>query len=218
MPGVNGATKLNNVAPTLSATETDNVSAFKVYKNTENAVKNEEISVAKPTRVVKERVETEKDAVIVEMEAPAVEVKGVDDTLILNAIEKLNLVVKNLYETVFNKTPNFRPTYDETIGDALLYVGKKLYAIGAHESFEFAVKIDATTISSKYLDASYIPLAVKLSTWAESKGYNGESENVLSAITKLYKECSEASGYKVTPESLTDTFLAIIDFAYGNKK
>ena len=129
MPGVNGAIKLNSVAPSNKNTETNKkVSVFDVQEevitSTQKSIENidaepvnEQIEQPNPPK------EIIKEEPIVEITEPAIEIKTIDFRLEFSKITK---IVKSLYEKVFSKSQGFKPTYEETVGDLILYLSAKL--------------------------------------------------------------------------------------------
>ena len=130
---------------------------------------------------------------------------------ILSAYSRVEKQIKLLYEKVFNKTENFKPTFPQTVADTFNYLYSILKAKGYSAGFEKAFGL--ANIVPKAFEDNYIPYSIKLSKWAEDKGLIVIVEPLLSEITSLYYESVKAVGAELTEEELTNNFSVIINYA-----
>ena len=117
-----------------------------------------------------------------------------------------------MYEKVFSKTPSFKPTFEQTVGDLLLYLSKKLSYKNADSEFNSTFGLTGVTILDKY-SLGYIPLALKLAKWCEDNKVLTVCEELLFAISSLYLSSSNAIGVTVTELEITTIFENEILFA-----
>lgn len=191
--GVDGATKLNNAfAPSKKITETESVSVVAVPKTIEDI---DITSVA-----VESNLEPQKE-----------EVKTID---IKFEFSKIVDIIKELYDKVFSKSKDFKPSFDETVGDIILYLSAKLNIDGIEKDFNNAFYINAKQIFEKYYN-NYIPYALKLSVWCEKKSLLSVSENLLYEISSLYLKLANASGLTLTEEDVATKFSKEIEYAFN---
>ncbi len=221
LPGVDGATKFNNiVAPSNKNTETKtSVSVFDVQD--EEPAK--PITINQP-EVIEDAEVVEESEVIEDIKTEDIEVINEPKTQskvnayklnVTAEFEKITSIVKSLYDKVFSKSTNFKPSYDETVGDLLLYLSAKLKSAKINSQFDNALSLQGYKIPEKYL-ANYLPYALKLSVWCEQKGYLTVTENLLYEITSLYKKCAEALGIVLYEEDIYTAFSHEIEYLYKN--
>lgn len=210
MPGVNGAIKLNSVAPSNKNTETNKkVSVFDVQEEVIITTKKQE---EKPVQesIVKTIEKVQKEELIIEKPKPAIEIKEIDYR---SEFAKITKIVKSLYEKVFSKSQGFKPTYEETVGDLILYLSAKLKQKGLNEGFDKAFSISQYDAPKKYTSA-YVPYAIKLASWCENKKILTVTDSLMFEITALYKACFEQGGKVLTEEELSSQFLTEINYLY----
>ncbi len=231
MSGVDGAVKLNSLhAPSVKNTETEkkkkSVSAFVVPKNEEKTeekvveVKEEPIEI-KAEEVKEELVEIKIDQPIeikvLENIAP-VEIQDKPKKQKKNSVniraefEKLKDFVFKMYETAFDKTPSFSPTKEQTVGDLLLYLSKKLSFKNADSEFNDKFGLEGVSIPNKY-DKNYIPLCLKLAKWCEDNKVMTITEDLLYLISSLYLNSAKACGVIITELEIAVDFDAEINYA-----
>ena len=219
MSGVNGAVKLNITTPKKVAETEKPVSAIVVQEKEE---KQPEIVKEQPKVVELEVKEDKKPSPSIEdvfifeevkVKEPTVKVKqsAYNATKILDAYAKIEGHIKSLYDNVFSKTQNFKPTYPQTVADTFNYIYSLLKSKGYSSAFEKAFGL--VNIEPKTFDIGYIPYSIKLSKWAEDKGLIVVCESLLSAITELYYESATEALINLTEDELTSTFQYIINYA-----
>ncbi|MBQ3234811.1 MAG: hypothetical protein IJA97_01460 [Clostridia bacterium] len=125
---------------------------------------------------------------------------------------KVKDIVFNMYEKVFSKTPSFKPTFEQTVGDLLLYISKKLSFKNADGEFNLALGIASVSIPDKYAKG-YIPLALKLAKWCCDNGVLNVSEDLLFSISSVYLSSAKAVGVTITELEIAIDFEDEINFA-----
>lgn len=242
MSGVDGAVKLNSLhAPSVKKTETEeSVSALAVSKKPKKLIEKSaekpvkefvkdllEIPVEEFVKedesfteeVIEEKPKTEEEIVQVSVEG-LLEATAEEKPLpkkskkinLKSEFSKVKDLVFKMYEKAFSKTPSFKPTFEETLGDLLLYLSKKLSLKNAHESFNLEFGLTGVSISEKY-SKGYIPLCLKLSKWCEDKNLLKISEELLYSISSLYLSSATASGAIITELEIANDFDEEINFA-----
>lgn len=181
MSGIDGGVKLNNLPAPSKKTETENsVSDFDLPTK--------EVVVEQPIEEVKVKIPAKKSKFNVKAE-----------------FDKVVAIVKTAYDKVFSKTPNFKPEFDETIGDLILYLSSKLKNVNANAEFDNAFNLSNYTLPTKYTNG-YIPLALKLSVWCENKNLLQISEDLLYEISSVYKKSADSVGVKLLEFDVASAF------------
>lgn len=70
-----------------------------------------------------------------------------------------------MYDNVFSKNEKFKPTYSESVYNALLYLGFK--AKTASKLDAFIVAFSGVNVSA--ISEPFVPYIIKLSTWYDKK-------------------------------------------------
>ena len=190
MSGIDGGVKLNNLPAPSKKTETENsVSDFDLPTK-EVVVEQpiEEVVVEQPIEEVKVKIPAKKSKFNVKAE-----------------FDKVVAIVKTAYDKVFSKTPNFKPEFDETVGDLILYLSSKLKNINANAEFDNAFNLSNYALPTKYTNG-YIPLALKLAVWCENKKLLQISEDLLYEISSVYKKSADSVGVKLLEFDVASAF------------
>ncbi|MBR6737190.1 MAG: hypothetical protein IKL82_02350 [Clostridia bacterium] len=210
MSGVNGGVKLNITTPKISVAETEKpVSALAMPKNEPKKEEKPKIKVEKP-EVKAEVVKTQPLKPVEEIVVKHEKVYNVKN--ILNAYNSLEESIKSLYDNVFSKTPDFKPTYTQTVADTFNYIFSLLVTSKLDGAFRKAFGLEK--VECKNYANDYVPYSVKLSKWAEDKGLLNVVESVLTNITSLYIESAKECDAEIVESGVAETFSAIIDFAF----
>ena len=131
---------------------------------------------------------------------------------IVLGFEECRRIIAKLYKNVFGLSPNFKPTLNDTTSDLLLYIGAKAINYSKESEFLKAFGISTSVVSEKYLNASYVPLIVKLSVWADKNKGTSETSNLLNGLLQtlfeLGKTLSESNSVEIVKESIT----SILDY------
>ena len=116
------------------------------------------------------------------------EPKKVDYTLGLkNAFSKVEILCREMYDNVFSKNAQFRPTFNETIYNALAYLGYKCSTVNAKQEFELAFDgVDILKISEPF-----VPYIIKLSTWYDKKFNKDITQKILFEFNEFFKVLSK---------------------------
>ncbi len=211
MSGVNGAVKLNNLTAPSSITETElSVSAFGLQAEEKLAEQTVEEIIEEPTQeiVIETPKQVDNQSIVEVVEQNVVErtPKIVNDFNVKAEFDKVVAVIKLAYDKVFSKSPNFKPEFGETVGDLIFYISSKLRKINANNEFDKAFNLSNYFVLSKY-DDLYIPLALKLAVWCESKNLLKICEELLFEISSLYKNCAENSGIILLEGDVANAFI-----------
>ncbi len=135
--------------------------------------------------------------------------KGVDLKAEFTAVKDF---IFKMYENVFDKTPSFKPTFEQTVGDLLLYLSNKLSYKNAQNSYNEEFGLTDVKIPSKY-DSSYIPLCLKLAKWCEDNGEAFTAEELLYLISSLYLSSAKVSSVIITELDVAIDFDAEINYS-----
>ncbi len=141
------------------------------------------LKIQEKTKQVEERIETTQTD---KNDEQLVENSKKEQTQIKDSISNFKLaesLINDLYNDVFSKSSNFKPTKNQTIGDLLIYLGYRAKSVGVYENFKKAFKItlneDAVRSSENYL-----PLAIKLTVYLDKKQDQGYTKKVVSYLLK----------------------------------
>ena len=124
---------------------------------------------------------------------------------------KVKDYILSMYQTAF-VSKDFKPTFEQTVGDLLLYLSKKLSLKGAESAFNQELSLIGVTIPDKY-SGGYIPLSLKLAKWCESNGFNFTAEELLYLISSLYLTASKQCGVLITELDIAIDFDAEINYS-----
>ena len=124
---------------------------------------------------------------------------------------KVKDYILSMYQTAF-VSKDFKPTFEQTVGDLLLYLSKKLSLKGAENAFNQELSLIGVTIPDKY-SSGYIPLSLKLAKWCETNGFNFTAEELLYLISSLYLTASKFDGVLVTELDIAIDFDAEINYS-----
>jgi hypothetical protein len=210
VPCVNGdLTVNNNLIKTSVKPENLGVDGDKSPKIKEEKTKSAQDKKPKPQDVSIEKTE------VVETIVKPIE-KTFDKKEVVSGFEEAKLQIKDLYDTIFSYGDNFKPTYQDTLGDLLSYLGGLAYKLGAEKSFSEVFGINVNTLNDRYYSVSYIPYAIKIAVWAyKNKGKN----NVLTILNGIVR-CAYAFAYKLNENDIEDrvykTVLSVIEFIESN--
>lgn len=126
--------------------------------------------------------------------------------------EKLKDFVFKMYEIAFDKTPSFSPTKEQTVGDLLLYLSKKLSFKNADSEFNLKFGLEGVSIPSKY-DKTYIPLALKLAKWCEDNKVLSVIDEMMFLISSLYLNSALSCGVIITELEIAIDFENEINYS-----
>ena len=96
-----------------------------------------------------------------------------------NGIEGL---IKEMYDNVFSKNSQFKPTFNETTFNAQLYLCFKAKQLNFLTDFNLAFNgVDLENISKPF-----VPYVIKLSTWYDKKFNSDITSKVVSEIINFF--------------------------------
>ena len=138
--------------------------------------------------------------------------KVVDVYEIIGGFEDARLVLKKIYNEVFSRHTNFKPTLNDTVADLLSYLGAIAEFNGKEKAYEKAFGVDVSRLPARYKDKGYIPYAIKISVWVDkNKGYN-ETPKLLDGILRSLFSLLNKGTELETVSIIQDSISAIIDF------
>ncbi len=181
----------------------------------EKDAKNVEIHTKENVSEIEEvKEETNKEVKVEVVEKPPEKIFNKKE--VVSGFEEVKQQIKNLYDTIFGYGDNFKPTYQDTLGDFLSYLGGISYKLGAEKNFFEVFGVNVNTLNDRYYSVSYIPYAVKIAVWAyKNKGKNNVYEILNGIVRSAY-----AFGYKIPEKDLEDkvfkTILSVVDFIRNN--
>lgn len=222
MSGVDGAVKLNSLrAPSTKKPETEKaVSEFVVQEENivetqeENIVETQEEISEEPVEEIVEQVQeivTEEnfEPIIEPIEEIKPKKNKVDIKTLFLSVEN---IVQKMYVEVFSKTPEFKPTFETTMGDIILYLSKKLSLKNAESAFNSHFGLTGKVIAEKYSNG-YIPYALKLSKWLFDNNKMNVIDELLFAISNVYIESARLSSVIINELELANDFEIEISYA-----
>lgn len=104
--------------------------------------------------------------------------------LVFSNIEKL---CKEMYDNVFSKNEQFRPTYIEAIKNTLAYLAFKCKECGVYNEFDLA--FEGVEISN--INELFVPYIIKLSTWYDKKFNKDITQKLLFEFKAFFKILSK---------------------------
>jgi hypothetical protein len=206
--GIKGAEQLN-ISSALNKPQ-ESLGLPLESEESANIKPKKELSIVKEVTVKKEKpiIKNQSNETIKEVKE---EVKINVNEIVLG-FEECRRIIAKLYKNVFSLSPNFKPTLNDTTSDLLLYIGAKAVNYSKESEFLKAFGISTGMVSEKYLNASYVPLIIKLSVWADKNKGTSETSNLLNGLLQtlfeLGKTSSESNSVKIVKESIT----AILDY------
>ncbi len=188
MPGDNLNTEKTS-ARDLKIEKTVEIKKEKPKKETEKVVDGQK---AEPKiEVVEEpKIEVVEEPKMDKVEEPKLEVveelkiKSENKVKLLKGVfNGIEILVKEMYDNVFSKNAQFKPTFNETLHNAMLYLGFKAKSVNCLTEFNLAFNgVDLDKISS-----SFVPYVIKLSTWYDKKFNKEITGKVVSEISEFFK-------------------------------
>lgn len=170
-------------------------------KSEEKKPKPQEISIVK-TEVVESLVKTIE--------------KTFDKKEVVSGFEEAKVQIKDLYDSIFGYGDNFKPTYQDTLGDLLSYLGGLAYKLGAEKNYTEVFGVNVNSLNDRYYSVSYIPYAIKIAVWAYK---NKDKKNVLTILNGIVR-CAYAFAYKLNENDIEDkvykAVLSVIEFIESN--
>jgi hypothetical protein len=131
----------------------------------------------------------------------------------LTNFKLLESLINDLYNKVFSKSPNFKPTKNHTIGDLLIYLGYRAKAIGVYEKFKQVFKITLNEDDVRSKD-NYLPIAIKLTVYLDKKQDKGYTKQVVTYLLKtllnLFEDSSDKS-ISLTVNSISAVYSYLIE-------
>ena len=109
--------------------------------------------------------------------------KIIDASEIIEGFEEARGVIKKLYKEVFN-VESFKTTIDDTVADLLAYLGVKAKELGFEREYLDAFSLETISFADRYRDKNYLPLAFKLSVWADKNKNLNESLELLNGLLR----------------------------------
>ena len=234
MPCVNGELTFNKnlIKNPINSSKTDNVDKLIISekevepeetsvfeKETEKVIIQEEIVVeVEPelsnytTEVTKEEQDltieepqiieetTEKEPIIIKEEKPF------NSADVIKGFEEAKGQIKNLYDTIFGYGDKFKPTYQDTVGDLLSYIGGLSTKLNANSEYTRVFGVDTANLCGKYLENDYIPYAFKISVWS----YKNKAKNNVYNLLNGLIECLFALAYKFDSNTQESTVYGLI--------
>ena len=142
-----------------------------------------------------------------------------EEELVINSQESLTnfklleSLINDLYNKVFSKSPNFKPTKNQTIGDLLIYLGYRAKAVGVYEKFKQVFKITLNEDDVRSKD-NYLPIAIKLTVYLDKKQDKGYTKQVVTYLLKtllnLFEDSSDKS-ISLTVNSISAVYSYLIE-------
>ena len=100
-----------------------------------------------------------------------VKVKSFNKQELILGFNEAKNQIKNLYDTIFGYGDKFKPTYQDTVGDLLSYLGGIAYRLGNEKNYTEVFGVSVSSLNDKYYTVSYVPYAIKIAVWAyKNKG------------------------------------------------
>ncbi len=121
-----------------------------------------------------------------------------------------NLLLK-LYESVFNKDVNFKPTYDEAINDLKAFLANKSAEMGVFGKFRNEFNCDETLLVGVSRGGDYVPYVIKLTAFIDKQTGADCSKNLINNVTKILLEL--LNGKPNATQIVTGAMSAIYSYA-----
>ncbi len=123
-------------------------------------------------------------------------------------------IVSELYEKVFSKSPNFKPTKNQTIGDLLIYIGYRAKSVGVYEKFKQQFKVDLNEDNVRS-NENYIPNAIKLCVYVDKKQDECYTKKIVGYLLKtilyLFDDINDDNVISLTVNSMGAVYSYLID-------
>ncbi|MBO5926086.1 MAG: hypothetical protein J6Q38_00810 [Clostridia bacterium] len=135
----------------------------------------------------------------------------VDYSEVVSGFEEARCEIKKLYEAVFNN-PAFKPTLNDAVADLLAYIGGKAEAYNKGEDYFKAFGVDSSKFSIKYREVSYVPLAFKISVWADKNRGLSSTIEILNGLLRSLFALSVSNSESETVEIVKSHIGGVVDF------
>lgn len=104
----------------------------------------------------------------------------VDISEVVDGFEEARSVLKEIYVKALNET--FKPSLNDATVDLLAYVGARAESYGKSEDFKRAFGVDTSRFSDRYRHNDYLPIAFKISVWADKNKNLDKTVELLNGI------------------------------------
>ncbi len=187
----------------------------------EETHENQEIDTQQETVEIQE-IESQADTVeleqVVEIDTTIIKPikKTFDNNEVVSGFEESKEQIKDLYDSIFGYGDRFKPTYQDTLGDLLSYLGGIAYKFGSESDYTKTFGVSVSGLNDKYYSQSYIPYSIKIAVWAYK---NKDKKNVLSILNGIVR-CAYAFAYQLDENLIEDkvysTVLPLVEFIENN--
>ena len=168
--------------------------------------------IDKPSVIEEKAVEetTEITTIVEKAETKIIESVEVDINEVVSGFEEARRVLKGVYNKVLNET--FKPTLNDATVDLLAYIGARAKLYNKGQEFLKAFGVDVSRFSERYLDKKYLPIAFKISVWADkSKGLDS-TVDILNGVLQTLFALNVGKSESEIVNIVKDSVLGIIEF------
>jgi hypothetical protein len=132
-------------------------------------------------------------------------------------IDNINSLIKKMYDGVFNKNANFKPTMQETVNDLIEFIAVKCLKVGVYEKFAKEFTVDKNVIDALKEKGDYVPYVIKLTAFIDAQTKSNCTSLVIKDLTKIFVEY--LSDNANSTQIITSELNAIYSYAllYGIK-
>ena len=177
--------ELEEIAEAEEITAVEEIAEVKETTEVEEVAEVEEITEVEEVAEVEETTEVEEITEVVNVEE---NVEKPTYSAIKRCFSNILTLIEKVYSGVFNKTPNFKPTYTETVNDLTLYIAEKSVSLGAFAKFRVEFSCDETVLIGASNSNAYVPLIIKLTAFIDKQLKSDFTSAVIKDLTKILLE------------------------------
>lgn len=134
----------------------------------------------------------------------------VDISEVVGGFEEARRVLKEIYAKALNET--FKPSLNDATVDLLAYVGCKAESYGRSSEFVKAFGVDTNRFADRYRQNSYLPIAFKISTWADKNKGLDLTVDLLNGLLQTLFALNASKSEVKTVEIVKESILGIIEY------
>ena len=138
------------------------------------------------------------------------EIVEVDTTEVLGGFEEARKVLKSVYDKVLNEA--FKPSLNDATVDMLAYIGARAKLYNKGQEFLKAFGVDVSRFADRYNDVNYLPIAFKISVWADKNKGLDCTIDILNGLLQTLFAFNVGKSESEIVSIVKDSILGIIEY------
>ncbi len=137
----------------------------------------------------------------------------IDKSEVIGGFEETRRVLKEIYLKALNEA--FKPSLNDATVDLLAFIGAKADSYNRSMEFKDTFGVDSSRFAERYRDNSYVPIAFKISVWADKNKGLDKTIDLLNGILQTLFALNVGKSEVETVKTVKDSVLGIIKYLEG---